>query len=172
MIKEGGHEGHEFTVVSYPRGGIPEFQRVVETIAGYWQKIGLKPKIAMSDYATYRESMRAQKVQNMLAGYEKRTNPECSSLLRNMEEEYVSSEKRAVVHDRKMDDWLKKATDALDLAVVAKNLGEAYRYSYDQHFFIPISMINDEIAVTKRVPDWNPGRRRVDMNFIEIIRQR
>jgi peptide/nickel transport system substrate-binding protein len=172
LIKEGGYEGYEFTAVSYQRSGLPEFTGLIETLVGYWQKIGLKPKIAMWEYATFRESMRAQKVPNTLSGTTRAINLECGSLLKNMEEEYASSELRSVVHDPKMDDWLKRASNALDLAEVAKILGEAYRYTYDQHLMIPICMTNDEIAFTKRIPQWDPGLRRADRNINDIIKQR
>ena len=100
------------------------------------------------------------------------TNPECGSLLTRTEERYASSEPRHIVRDPKIDEWYKRATTTLDVAEVAKILGEVYRYSYDQHLTIPISMVNDEIAYTKRVPDWDPGRRRQDRNYNDIIRQR
>ena len=172
LIKEAGYEGYEFTVFSYPRSGIPEFPGLVETLAGYWQTIGLKPKITMTEYNNFRDSWRAQKVQNTVAGYDTTNNPECGSLLPRTEEKYASSERRAIVHDPKMDDWYKRASSTLDLGEIARILGEVYRYSYDQHLMVPVCMINDEIAATKRIPDWDPGRRRNDRNINAIIKQR
>jgi hypothetical protein len=43
---------------------------------------------------------------------------------------------------------------------------------YDNHIFIPICDINDEVAASKRVPKWEPGYRRIDRNYNDIIRQR
>ena len=126
----------------------------------------------MTEWTTFRSSWRARKVQNFVCGYEEMTNPECGSLLTRSEDKYVSSEPRAIVQDPKMDEWFKRATSALDVAEVAKILGEVYRFSYDQHHIIPISMINDEIACTKRVPDWDPGQRREDHNYNAVIKQR
>ncbi len=172
LIKEGGYEGYEFTIVSYQRPGLPELSQVVETVVGYWQKIGLKPKIAMSDWTRFRESWRAKKIQNTVAGYDTSLNPECGSILSRTEEKYSSSEPRNVVQDPKMDGWYKRASSTLDIAEIAKILGEVYRYSYDQHLMVPVCMINDEIATTKRIPDWDPGRRRMDRNINAIIKQR
>jgi peptide/nickel transport system substrate-binding protein len=171
LIKEGGYEGYEFNIPSYPREGLPELHNVVETLVGYWQKIGLKPKIFMTDWGTFRASWRAHKVLNTVSGTDVPSAPECGTLLGRMEERYASYEKRGIVHDPKMDVWLKKASSSLDEAEVAKNLGEAYRYSYDQYLTIPICMVNHEIAATKRVPDWDPGLRRDDRNINAIIRQ-
>ena len=172
LIKEGGYEGHEFTVASYPWDGLPEFHHIVETLVGYWQKIGLKPKIFMTEWATFRGSWGTQKVPNTISGAGEKTNPECGTLLSYLEERYASYEKRALFHAPKVDECFKRATTTLDVAEVAKNLGEIYRYTYDQHLTIPICMINDEIAITKRIPEWDPGRRRNDRNINDIIRQR
>ena len=172
LIKEGGYEGYEFTLVSYQRPGLPELSQVVETVVGYWQKVGLKPKIAMSDWTRFRESWRAKKIQNTAAGYDTTLNPECGSILSRTEEKYSSSEPRNVIQDPKMDEWYKKASSTLDMGELARILGEVYRYSYDQHYIVPICMINDKIATTKRIPDWDPGRRRTDRNINAIIKQR
>ncbi len=49
---------------------------------------------------------------------------------------------------------------------------DLYRYMYDNYVFVPICDIDDEIAVSKRVPKWEPGYRRNDRNYNDIIRQR
>jgi dipeptide transport system substrate-binding protein len=51
LVKEGGWEGHEFNVMSFSRAGCPELPLIIETIAGYWEKVGLKPKIRMTEWA-------------------------------------------------------------------------------------------------------------------------
>ena len=50
LIKEAGYVGHEFTLASYARSGCPEYPKVVEALAGYWEKIGLRPKMVMTEY--------------------------------------------------------------------------------------------------------------------------
>ena len=172
LIKEGGYEGYDFMVPCYPREALPEFQQVVETVMGYWQKIGLKPKMFMTEWSTFRASWRAEKVQNIVSGTDTMSAPECGTLLTRMEERYASYEKRGIVHDSRIDEWFKKASRSLDEAEVARILGEVYRYSYDQHLTIPICMINNEIAFNKRIPEWDPGQRRNDRNFNEITKQR
>ena len=171
LIKEGGYDGYEFTVPCYPRAGLSEMQQIAETVVGYWQKIGLKPKIFMTDWTTWLASWRARKVQNAVMGNDVMSLPECGTLLTRMEDRYASTESRAIMHDPKIDEWFKRARNALDMAEVAKNLGEVYRYVYDQHMVIPLCSINDEIAVSKRIPDWDPGLRRDDRNINDVIKQ-
>jgi len=47
LIREGGYEGHEFVVPVFDRTEFPEFPKAAEAVVGYWEKIGLKPKILM-----------------------------------------------------------------------------------------------------------------------------
>ena len=64
------------------------------------------------------------------------------------------------------------AESSLDRSEVDKIVGDLYRYMYDNYTFIPICDIHNEIATSKRVPKWDPGYRRADLNFNDIIRQR
>jgi len=68
LIKEGGYEGYEFGIPIFDRSGFPEFPQVAETVVGYWQKIGLKPKIFMTEWTAWREKWRTQKSENTIMG--------------------------------------------------------------------------------------------------------
>ncbi len=70
LVKEGGWNGYEFTLISYPRPSCPEYPQVVEAVAGYWEKIGLKPKIQMSEWAVWRLAWREGKTQNTVHGFD------------------------------------------------------------------------------------------------------
>ncbi len=172
LIKEGGYEGYEFTMVSYPRSGCNEFPRVVEAVVGYWQKIGLKPKILMTDYNAWREKWRARKTENTIHGYDDTSNPESGSLVRRLEVKYQSKVDQTLTNIPKLDEMFDKAIKSLNSTEVEKLLGDIYRYSYDQHLMIPICEIPDIIATGKKIPKWHPGRRRNDRNYNDLIKQR
>jgi ABC-type transport system substrate-binding protein len=54
LLKEAGYpNGFSFIVVSSPGTAEQESPRVAEALAGYWQQIGLDPKIEVIDYNTY-----------------------------------------------------------------------------------------------------------------------
>ena len=54
LLKEAGYpNGFSFKAISYVIPGVPETPRLMEALAGYWQQIGLDPKITVIDYATY-----------------------------------------------------------------------------------------------------------------------
>jgi ABC-type transport system substrate-binding protein len=172
LIKEGGYEGHEFTVACYPRAGCPEFQRLVETICGYWEKVGLKPKILMTTWEAWREKWRQRKTANSIHGYNASVEPLCPLMLSRIRRNHYSKSDETINNDPKMDAMFDRGLKSLDMDEVTKIMGEIYRYVYDQYFWVNICEIDDTIITSKRIPKWDPGRRRNDRNFRDLIRQR
>jgi peptide/nickel transport system substrate-binding protein len=171
LIKEGGYEGYEFNFVSYPRSEYPENLLVGEAIVGYWQKIGLKPKIFMTTFDSWREKMITQKTQNTIQGSDASAVPGCSGILRSYQQKFHSKDKRTLVKIPYLDEKIEKILSSVDLAEVERLMGEIYRYSYDQYLMVPICDLNNIIATTKQIPTWDPGLRRRDRNYRGLIRQ-
>ncbi len=172
LIKEAGYEGYEFDVPNMKRAGVPEMVNVVEAVAGFWQKIGLKPKIFMTDYPAYRERRNARKVQNIVHGFDSTSDAGCGDLMDRFANNYYSKEEWAIVQSKYLDERFDKIYRSLDIAEVARLAGEITRYAYDQYLLVPICEVPDVIATTKRVPKWNPGTRRLDRNYYDLIRER
>ncbi len=172
LIKEGGYEGFEFPVPSYVRAGCPELPRVVEAACGHWEKVGLKPKIYNIDVAKFLELRRNQKVKGHVQVTNTTTSPSLSSILMLFRDNLSSTMPMTLVKDPKADEMLERAERSLDPAEVEKIVVGLYGYIYDNYVWIPICDIDDEIATSKRVPKWEPGNRRNDRNFNDIIRQR
>jgi peptide/nickel transport system substrate-binding protein len=171
LIKEGGWEGFEFTVASYPRAGCPEFQRLVETICGYWEKAGLKPKIMMTDWATWREKWRQRKTEGTISGRNSTIEPSCLLMLNRIRRDHYSKSDETSTNDPKLDALFDKALKSFDMAEVTKAMGDIYRLLYDQYYDIAICELDDQIATNKRVPKWDPGRRRNERNYNDLIKQ-
>ncbi len=172
LIKEGGWEGNEFTLISYDRAGFPEFPLIIEAIGGYWEKIGLKPKIRMSEWAAWRQAWTERKTQNTISGYDDTTNPEISAILIKMKQKWFFKDPRSTVNIPELNERFGRIEKSLDIAEISKLMGEIYRYAYDQYLMIPICEVSDINATTKRIPKWDPGRRRNEMNYHDLIRQR
>jgi len=59
LLAEAGYpNGFSFKLMSFTEPGYPEMPRVVEALAGYWQQIGLDPKITAVDFAVYQKNNR------------------------------------------------------------------------------------------------------------------
>jgi len=172
LIKEGGYPGFEFAVPSYPREGCSEFQEVVEAVCGYWEKVGLKPKIFNTDYSSWRDKMMSGNSSGTVSGSNWTATPTCGENLTAYSVKFQSTMKGAYAKSPQLDQMIDKASSSVDEAEMEKLVRDLYRYIYDQHLWVPICSINEEMATARHVPKWNPGRRRDDRNFNDIIRQR
>ncbi len=172
LIKEGGYQGYEFTVYSYPRAGCPELHNVVEAVCGYWEKIGLKPRIFMTEFASAWENARLRKTPNAVLPTDSSTDPTCPTLLARLADKYYPTVPRVITFTPELTKMFDRARASLDPAEVAKILGDIHRYTYDQYFQIPICEIDDDIAANKKIPLWNPGIRRNDRNYDAILMER
>ncbi len=172
LIKEGGWEGHEFTLISYARGGCPEFALVVEALAGYWEKIGLKPKVQMSEWVVWRKAWNDRKTQNMINGYDDSTNPTITSILMKMEEKWYYGSTMSSANVPELNGRYEKIKKSLDIAEISKLMSEIYRYAYDNYLMIPICEFPTKVATTKRIAKWDMGLRRRDRNYYDLIKQR
>ncbi len=171
LIKEGGWEGYEFSLISYDRPGCPEFHLVVEALAGFWQKVGLKPKIVMSEWSTWRERWRDRKTQNSVHGYEGTTNPDAGMLLIKFQEKWSFKNPRSTANLPELNQRFERIEKSMDPAEISRLMAEIYRIAYDQYLMIPICEYPHKIATTKRIPKWDPGLLN-DRNYYALIRQR
>ncbi len=172
LIKEGGWEGYEFTFVSYARGGLPEIIRINEAVAGYWEKVGLKPKIRMTDYAAWRKAWRSRsrECENTISGVDSFTD--APTLIRGFMQRYYFKYLESAVNIPELNERFERIEKTLDLAEALKLTTEIYRYAYDHYLIVPICELSELTATTKRIPKWNLGARRNDRNYYDLIRQR
>jgi peptide/nickel transport system substrate-binding protein len=171
LIKEGGYEGYEFNFACYPRSEYSENPDVIEAIVGYWQKIGLRPKISMTTFDAWREKMITQKTQNTVHGSESSVVPGCNGIFRSLQQKFHSKDIRTLVKIPYLDERFERALNSVDLAEVARLMGEVYRFIYDQYLAIPVCDLGNMIATTKQIPIWDPGQGRRNRNYRGLIRQ-
>jgi peptide/nickel transport system substrate-binding protein len=171
LIKEGGYDGYKFKIASYSRSGLPEYSKLVEAAAGYWQKIGLKPEIVMTDYDAFRKRWESKKSENWVCGFDSASSPGCSEVISRLWKKFHSSENRSVTNLPEIDAMLDKASTSLNPNEVPGIIKKFHQFEYNNYLTIPICNINEDMATTKRIPKWDPGNRRRDRNFIDIIKQ-
>jgi ABC-type transport system substrate-binding protein len=171
LIKEGRYEGYEFGVPVFDRSGFPEFPEVAETVVGYWQKVGLKPKIFMTEWNAWREKWRTQKSENTIMGVDSSAVSGCNGILRTFEQKLYSKSELTHVKLPYLDERFEKIFKSLDLTEVERLMGEMYCYTYDNYLVVPICDLDDIIATSKKIPPWDPGLRRRDLNFRGLIRE-
>ena len=172
LIKEGGWEGHEFTLVSFPRESLPEIERITEAVAGYWEKIGLRPKIRMTEWAVWRKAWRSRsrECENTIQGRDDYTD--LPSIVRGFMQFYYSKWQESAVNLPYLNERFQRIEKSLDFGEISRLLVEVYRYSYDQYLLAPICETSDIFSTSKKIPKWDLGRRRNDRNYQDLIRQR
>ncbi len=173
LIKEGGWEGYEFPLLTYQRAVFPELHLVVEALVGYWQKIGLKPKIRMGEWNTFMAAWRtgSRELENTIHGHDSSTTPGVASLVARATERYYFKQPTSAVNIPELNEKFERIEKSLDIAEISRLLVEVYNYDYDQHLNIPICEISDITATTKRIPKWNMGLRRFERNYYDLIKQ-
>jgi peptide/nickel transport system substrate-binding protein len=172
LVKEGGWEGYEFTLISYPRAGCPEFSLVVEALAGYWEKIGLKPKIKMTEWAVWRQAWKERKTQNTINGYDDSTNPVAATLLVKLEEKWYSGSAFSSVNIPELNQKYERIQKSMNINEISNLMADIYRHAYDNYLMIPICEFPEKVATVKSIPKWDLGLRRNDRNYYDLIKQR
>ena len=126
----------------------------------------------MTEWAVCREIMNERKTQNIILGNDDPIPPEASTLLPKFMDRWYFKNPRSRVNNPELNQKFERVGRSIDIAEIPKLMSEIHRWAYEQYSLIPICEIPDEIATTQRIPKWNPGRRRSDRNYYEIIRQR
>ncbi len=172
LIKEGGWEGYEFTLISYPRPSCPEYPQVVEAAAGYFEKIGLKPKIRMTEWNVWRVARREGKTQNTIDGFDTFPEPDLSPLMNRLEERWHGKGSGPIVNIPELNEKFARIAKSMDIAEITKLMAEVNRYAYEHYLVLPICEFSEKIATTKRISKWELGGRQNDRNYNDLIRQR
>jgi len=99
---------------------------IVETIAGYWQKIGLKPKIQVSDWNIFRKAWAGQKSQNTIHGADEASPPDIVVILEKAQERwwYGNKSGRYMVNILELNEKFERIQKSLDIDEISKLLSE------------------------------------------------
>ncbi len=172
LIKEGGWEGHEFILISLPRPRCPEFPQVVEALAGYWEKVGLKPRIRMTEWAVFRNTWREGKTQNTVFGFDDFPEPDIAALYRRLAERWNGKAPLALFNNPEINKRFERIEKSTEVSEIAKLMAEMIRIVHENYLVIPILEFSEKIATTKRIPPWDMGGRQNDRNYNDLIKQR
>jgi len=53
LVKEAGLQGFSFDIFTYPSGSYPSLPEIAQALAGYWQAIGLSPRVNVIEAGTF-----------------------------------------------------------------------------------------------------------------------
>jgi peptide/nickel transport system substrate-binding protein len=173
LLAEAGYSnGFETTIYSYAREDVPEMTRLIEAIAGYVAKIGVKLTIFSTEYPMARTRRMNGKMPGHLSclGTPNRSN--AGDLLTLINTLHHSSS-RLTDHQVPELDTLIEGAQAATTEAEAKNiLGQIHRWLYADYATLPIAEASIPfVADPKKVTKWDLGRTLYDNNDRDLIRR-
>jgi peptide/nickel transport system substrate-binding protein len=174
LLKEAGYaDGFETTIYSYAREDVPEMSRLIEAIAGYAAKIGVKLQIFATEYPVARTRRMTGKMPGHISclGTPNRSNP--GDLLALLFALHHSSSKFTDHKVPELDALLERASSATTLDEVKQTIGDIHRWMYHDYGTMPIAEVSTPyVADAKKVSQWELGRTLYDNNDRDLIRRR
>jgi ABC-type transport system substrate-binding protein len=174
LLKEAGYpNGFETTIYSYAREDVPEMARLVEAIAGYAARIGVKMQIFATEYPVARTKRMTGKMPGHISCLGTPNRANAGDLLALVFNLHHSSSKFTDHKVPELDALLEQATTATTLDVVKQTIGDLHRWMYNDYGTMPIAEVSTPyVADAKKVPQWDLGRTLYDNNDRDLIRRR
>jgi peptide/nickel transport system substrate-binding protein len=169
LLAEAGYpNGFPIDMYAYQLPGLAEGRSMTEAIAGYWQKIGVQPKIVPIDYAGFRKK-RIDGVTPGAFGFFNLANRDWVGAYAYIEKASSASSPLPTVRDAEIDGMVERVlteTDQEKINALMRNILLRLR---SEHFGIPLVYLHTAYATSKKIGAWNPGQVLYDFNIEGLI---
>lgn len=150
LIVEAGYpDGFEIKLMSYPRPGVPDVPLMIEAVADYWSRVGVKVKITKTEWGAIRPTVRARKVNDFATPITQgMANPDVIAILLGPPFYFftLSPQVDAAVAA------VKGAGNSKQMAAGLAQIGDAM---IDQYAVVPIALLNQiYVANPKTIGNW------------------
>jgi len=172
LTEAGFPNGFETTIYAYAREDVPEMTRLVEALAGYMAKVGVKLNIFSTEYPVARTRRITGKMPGHISclGTPNRSQPgDLLTLISTLHH----SNSRLTDHKAPELDALIDAGQAAKTEQEAKKIiGDLHRWLYNDYATLPIAEASIPfVADPKKVAKWDLGRTLYDNNDRDLIRR-
>jgi peptide/nickel transport system substrate-binding protein len=172
LAEAGFPNGFETTIYAYAREDVPEMTRLVEALAGYMAKVGVKLNIFSTEYPVARTRRITGKMPGHISclGTPNRSQPgDLLTLISTLHH----SNSRLTDHKMPELDALIDAGQAAKTEQEAKKIiGDLHRWLYNDYATLPIAEASIPfVADPKKVAKWDLGRTLYDNNDRDLIRR-
>lgn len=168
LVEAGYPNGFPYEIFSYQVPGLPEGRTLAEAVAGYWQQIGVQPKLITVDYAAFRKKWLDRTVPGAV-GYYPFTNRDWSGTYATFRKFAYSSERITTIKDPVIDGMLREVGTQTDRDKVNRLMRDIFVRLRGEHLGIPVVYLHTPYASTKKIARWNPGALMNDLNFEELV---
>lgn len=164
MLDAAGYTGQTVVMWNFVLPDGPEMNEVNETIAGYWQKVGIKVQIVPIEWAAFRDRLTADPQRfeatpavNVMA-WPTSARP---SVLNNLRPLMLSKQAGGSLGQlywdpAKMDGYYKELAGTIDPAKMDARLREINREIYQEYWSLPIAMKHSPFAAGPKIEGWQP----------------
>jgi peptide/nickel transport system substrate-binding protein len=172
LLAEAGYGGgFPLELYAFQLPGLPEGRAMAEALAGYWQKLGIQPKLVPVDYPAFRKKWLDRAAPGAL-GYFNIANRNWIGTYALIEKYTGPAERTATIRDPELDGMVAavvRQTDREKIDALMRNIFVRLR---SEHYGIPLVYLHTPYATAKRIPKWNPGSLMYDLNLDELITTR
>jgi peptide/nickel transport system substrate-binding protein len=169
LLADAGHpNGFPIDVYAFQLPGFPEGKAFAEAIAGYWEKVGLKPKLIPVDYAAFRKNWVDRKTPGG-TGYFNIANRSwigAYALLEKMA--YTPSKLNDTAADAEIDGMIKQVMSQTDQQKINALMRNIFTRLRSEHLGYPVAYIHAPYASSKALAKWDPGTVMYDFFFDEL----
>ena len=161
LAAAGYPNGFEIALYSFTQR-LPESKLINETIAGYWEQIGVKTKILEMDYNAFRNVWTKK---NEPPGPAAFTMDWPNRPFYSWRGKYHSSSMFSSVKDPALDKMIEAAEAELDLEAYKPKSQAIMQYIIDKGYSSGLATTHELFAANKNVPAWSIGRSFGDYRF-------
>jgi peptide/nickel transport system substrate-binding protein len=171
LADAGVANGFPLDMYAFQLPGFPEGKAFAEAVAGYWEKIGVKPKLIPVDYPAFRKLWVDRKAPGAM-GYYNIANRDWIGTYALLEKQaYTPSKLNDTVNDAEIDGMIAQVMRQTDQKKIDALMRNIYTRLRSEHYGVPVVNIHSPYATSKTLGKWNPGTVMYDLFIDELARR-
>lgn len=164
LLAEAGYpSGFAIDVYAYQLPGLAEGRAMAEAVGGYWQAVGLQPKIVPIDYPGFRKKWIDKSIAGSL-GYFNLANRDWVGTYAYIEKATSASSPLATIRDPEIDGMVAAVLKQTDQDKINALMRDIFLRMRSEHLGIPLAYLHTAYATSKKIGAWDPGSVMYDIN--------
>ena len=169
LLAEAGYAGgFPLDIYAYQLPGLPEGRVLAEALGGYWQKIGVKPRIIPSDWGGYKKKWYDMSAPGAVA-YWNMANRNWIGTFAAIEKMTSLTGKGTTARDQELGALVADVLRQTDRQKINALMQRIFLRMRSEHMGVPLVYLHTPFATSKAIPKWNPGAIMYDLNIDELL---
>ncbi len=169
LLAEAGYpNGFPIDMYAYQLPGLAEGRSMAEAVAGYWQKIGVQPKLIPIDYPGFRKKWIDRAIGGAF-GYYNLANRDWVGTYAYIEKATSATSPLPTVRDAEIDGMVAAVLTQTDQEKINTLMRNIFLRLRSEHFGMPLAYLHTAYATSKKVAAWNPGSVMYDINVEGLV---